>query len=126
MAIASAVLKAVNSSLTALRGRVQSVQQAITHLGTRENAQCLRDGMTRGAPAGAPELEPCGSAPACAACMSRIGVPERRTWAEHRRTVRGMRKAVLFSPCVGRAIRTLLRDAADDEEVVLLSKRNSE
>ena len=38
MALASAVLKAVNSSLYGLRGRVQTVQQAITHLGTREVA----------------------------------------------------------------------------------------
>ena len=38
MALASAVLKAVNSSLYGLRGRVQSVQQAITYLGTREVA----------------------------------------------------------------------------------------
>ncbi|HOY37348.1 MAG TPA: HDOD domain-containing protein, partial [Piscinibacter sp.] len=38
MALASAVLKAVNSSLYGLAGRVQSVQQAITYLGTREVA----------------------------------------------------------------------------------------
>ena len=35
MALAAAVLKAVNSSLYGLSGRVQSVQQAITYLGTR-------------------------------------------------------------------------------------------
>ena len=38
MALASAVLRAVNSSLYGLAGRVQSVQQAITYLGTREVA----------------------------------------------------------------------------------------
>ena len=38
MALASAVLKAVNSSLYVLAGRVQTVQQAITYLGTREVA----------------------------------------------------------------------------------------
>ena len=38
MALASAVLKAVNSSLYGLSGRVQTVQQAITFLGTREVA----------------------------------------------------------------------------------------
>jgi HD-like signal output (HDOD) protein len=38
MALASAVMKAVNSSLYGLSGRVQSVQQAITYLGTREVA----------------------------------------------------------------------------------------
>ena len=36
MALAAAVLKAVGSSLYNLRGRVQSVQQAITYLGTLE------------------------------------------------------------------------------------------
>ena len=36
MALAAAVLKAVNSSLYGLKGRVQTVQQAITYLGTRE------------------------------------------------------------------------------------------
>ena len=34
----AAVMKAVNSSLYGLAGRVQSVQQAITYLGTREVA----------------------------------------------------------------------------------------
>jgi HD-like signal output (HDOD) protein len=38
MALAAAVMKAVNSSLYGLAGRVQSVQQAITYLGTREVA----------------------------------------------------------------------------------------
>jgi HD-like signal output (HDOD) protein len=38
MALASAVLKAVNSSLYGLNGRVQSVKQAVTYLGTREVA----------------------------------------------------------------------------------------
>ena len=38
MALAAAVMKAVNSSLYGLKGRVQSVQQAITYLGMREVA----------------------------------------------------------------------------------------
>ena len=38
MALAAAVLKAVNSSLYGLSGRVQSVQQSITYLGMREVA----------------------------------------------------------------------------------------
>ena len=38
MALAAAVMKAVNSSLYGLRGRVQSVQQAVTYLGMREVA----------------------------------------------------------------------------------------
>ena len=36
MALAASVMKAVNSSLYGLKGRVQSVQQAVTYLGTRE------------------------------------------------------------------------------------------
>ena len=36
MALAAAVMKAVNSSLYGLKGRVQSVQQAVTYLGVRE------------------------------------------------------------------------------------------
>ena len=38
MALAAAVLRAVNSSLYGLKGRVQSVQQALTYLGMREVA----------------------------------------------------------------------------------------
>ncbi len=38
MALAAAVLRAVNSSMYGLKGRVQSVQQAITYLGMREVA----------------------------------------------------------------------------------------
>jgi hypothetical protein len=38
MALAAAVMKAVNSSLYGLKGRVQSVHQAITYLGMREVA----------------------------------------------------------------------------------------
>lgn len=38
MALAAAVLKAVNSSMYGLKGRVQSVQQAVTYLGMREVA----------------------------------------------------------------------------------------
>ena len=38
MALAASVLKAGDSSLYGLAGRVQTVQQAITFLGTREVA----------------------------------------------------------------------------------------
>ena len=49
MALAAAVLKTVNSAMYGLRGRVQSVQQAITYLGTREVAVGdVRDGPARG------------------------------------------------------------------------------
>ena len=58
MALAAAVLKAVNSSLYGLAGRVQSVQQAITYLGTREVAGITFEMGLRAAFPPAPELEP--------------------------------------------------------------------
>ena len=42
MALAAAVLKAVNASHYGVSGRVKSVQQAITYLGTREVAAVTR------------------------------------------------------------------------------------
>jgi HD-like signal output (HDOD) protein len=67
MALAAAVLKAVNSSLYGLKGRVQSVQQAITYLGMREVAAspsrwaCARPSRRR------PSWSRSGSAPRSAA-----------------------------------------------------------
>ena len=58
MALAAAVLKAVNSALYGLRGRVQSVQQAITYLGTREVASVTFEMGLRAVFPPAPELEP--------------------------------------------------------------------
>ncbi|MBL8352155.1 MAG: HDOD domain-containing protein [Burkholderiaceae bacterium] len=58
MALAAAVLKAVNSSLYGLSGWVQSVQQAITYLGTREIAGITFEMGLRAAFPPAPELEP--------------------------------------------------------------------
>ena len=58
MALAAAVMKAVNSSLYGLSGRVQSVQQAITYLGTREVAGITFEMGLRAAFPPAPELEP--------------------------------------------------------------------
>ena len=68
MALAAAVLKAVNSSLYGLRGRVQSVQQAITYLGTREVAAVTFEMGLRRCSRRRPSSSRCGSAPACAAC----------------------------------------------------------
>ena len=49
MALAAAVLKAVNTSLYGLSGRVQTVQQSITYLGMREVAGiALEFGLARG------------------------------------------------------------------------------
>ena len=58
MALASAVLKAVNSSLYGLSGRVQSVQQAITYLGTREVAAVTFEMGLKAVFPPAPELDP--------------------------------------------------------------------
>ena len=57
MALAAAVMKAVNSSLYGLAGRVQSVQQAITYLGTREVAGITYEMGLRAAFPPAPELD---------------------------------------------------------------------
>jgi HD-like signal output (HDOD) protein len=58
MALASAVLRAVNSSLYGLAGRVQSVRQAITYLGTREVTGITFELGLRAAFPPAAELEP--------------------------------------------------------------------
>lgn len=56
MALAGAVMKAVNSSLYGLKGRVQTVQQAVTYLGMREiSAVTYEIGLRSVFPA-APEL----------------------------------------------------------------------
>src|SRR5215831_16942607 len=58
MALAAAVLRAVNSSLYGLKGRVQSVQQALTYLGMREIAAITFEFGLRAAFPPVPELEP--------------------------------------------------------------------
>ncbi len=68
MALAAAVLKAVNSSLYGLSGRVQSVQQSITYLGMREVAGiALEIRAARGVSAGARTRCRCGGVPRNAA-----------------------------------------------------------
>ena len=122
MALAAAVLKAVNSSFYGMRGRVQSVQQAITHLGTREVASVtFAMGLKAVFPA-AQELEPLWErASVRSLLMSRIGQALNvDPWAAH--------SAGLFEEC-GKAVlfrhsstryRALLAQAADDEELLLL------
>ena len=58
MALAAAVLKAVNSSLYGLQGRVQTVHQALTYLGMREVAAITFEMGLRAAFPPAPELDP--------------------------------------------------------------------
>ena len=122
MALAAAVLKAVNSSFYGMRARVQSVQQAITHLGTREVASVtFAMGLKAVFPA-AQELEPLWErASVRSLLMSRIGQALNvDPWAVH--------SAGLFEEC-GKAVlfrhsstryRALLQQAADDEELLLL------
>ena len=58
MALAAAVMKAVNSSLYGLRGRVQTVHQALTYLGMREVAAITFEMGLRAAFPPAAELDP--------------------------------------------------------------------
>ena len=122
MALASAVLKAVNTSVYGLRGRVQSVQQATTHLGTREVAAVTFEMGLRAVFAAAPELDPIWERAAVRGLlMGRIGQAVNvDPWAAH--------SAGLFEEC-GKAVlfrhdtpgyRRLLALEATDEELIRL------
>jgi HD-like signal output (HDOD) protein len=121
MALASAVLKAVNSSLYGLSGRVQSVQQAITYLGTREVASVTFEMGLKAVFPAAPELDPVWErASARGLLMGRIASAlDVDAWAAH--------SAGLFEEC-GKATlfrhspqlyRPLLTSAEDDEDLVV-------
>ena len=124
MALAAAVMKAVNSSLYGLRGRVQSVQQALTYLGMREVAAITYELGLRAAFAPALELEPLWQRAARRGLiMGRIaqalGVD---AWAAH--------SAGLFEEC-GKAVlfrhatdhyRSMLRAAPTDVDLVALER----
>jgi len=58
MALAAAVMKAVNSSLYGMKGRVQTVLQAVQYLGLREVAAITYEIGLRAAFPPTPELEP--------------------------------------------------------------------
>ncbi|MCC7152629.1 MAG: HDOD domain-containing protein [Rubrivivax sp.] len=122
MALAAAVLKAVNSSLYGLKGRVQSVQQAITYLGTREVAAITFEMGLRAAFPPAAELEPLWARAALRGML--MGRLAQRmaldAWAAH--------SAGLFEEC-GKAVlfrhapdhyRAMLRAATSDSELVTL------
>lgn len=122
MALASAVMKAVNSSLYGLKGRVQSVQQAITYLGMREVAAITFELGLRAAFPPAPELEPLWQRAAQRGLlMGRLANKlALDAWAAH--------SAGLFEEC-GKAVlfrhapdhyRAMLRAAASDSELVTL------
>ena len=82
MALAAAVLKAVNSSLYGLRGRVQTVHQALTYLGMREVSAIAFEMSLRAAFPPAAELEP----------------------ARGPDTARGIWASVIVSPFYGRGV----------------------
>jgi HD-like signal output (HDOD) protein len=122
MALAAAVLKAVNSSLYGLKGRVQSVQQAITYLGMREVAGITFEMGLRAAFPPAAELEPLWArAGLRGLLMGRLA--QRMSldaWAAH--------SAGLFEEC-GKAVlfrhaaehyRAMLRAAQSDTELLSL------
>jgi HD-like signal output (HDOD) protein len=122
MALAAAVLKAVNSSLYGLKGRVQSVQQAVTYLGMREVAAITFEMGLRAAFPPAAELDPIWKRAAWRGqLMSRLAQKlSLDAWAAH--------SAGLFEEC-GKAVlfrhapdhyRAMLRAAPDDAGLVQL------
>jgi HD-like signal output (HDOD) protein len=121
MALASAVLKAVNSSLYGLSGRVQTVQQAITFLGTREVAAVTFEMGLKAVFPAAPELDPVWErASVRGLLMGRIGAAlDVDPWAAH--------SAGLFEECGKAALfrhspqryRDILASAKDDEDLVM-------
>ena len=122
MALAAAVMKAVNSTLYGLRGRVQSVQQAITYLGMREVAAITFEMGLRAAFPPAPELEPLWErASRRGLLMGRLAARlSLDAWAAH--------SAGLFEEC-GKAVLfrhvrdhygAMLRAASSDSELITL------
>jgi HD-like signal output (HDOD) protein len=122
MALAAAVMKAVNSSLYGLKGRVQSVQQAITYLGMREVAAITFEMGLRAAFPPAAELDPIWKRAAQrGVIMGRLAsAMGQDAWAAH--------SAGLFEEC-GKAVLyrhapdhypSMLRAARDDGELVSL------
>ena len=115
MALAAAVMKAVNSSLYGLKGRVQSVQQAITYLGMREIAGITFEMGLRAAFPPAAELEPLWQRAAQrGVLMGRLGQRlSLDAWAAH--------SAGLFEEC-GKAV--LYRHASDHYTAMLRAARS--
>jgi HD-like signal output (HDOD) protein len=125
MALASAVLKAVNSSYYGLRSRVRTVQQAITYLGMREISSVTFAMGLRAVFPHSPELVPLWQRSGVRAMlMSRIGQTVNiDPWAAHSAGLfEECGKAVLFRHSSGR-YRALLRTAADDEELLMLEQQ---
>ena len=124
MALAAAVMKAVNSSLYGLKGRVQSVHQAITYLGMREVAAITFEMGLRAAFPPAAELDPIWKRAAWRGrLMGQLAQGlSLDSWAAH--------SAGLFEEC-GKAVlfkhasehyRAMLRAAPGDSELVALER----
>jgi HD-like signal output (HDOD) protein len=124
MSLAAAVMKAINSSLYGLKGRVQSVQQAVSYLGTREVAGIAFEMGLRAAFPAAPELEPVWSRAALRGLwMGRMAQAlDLDAWAAH--------SAGLFEEC-GKAVlfrhapehyRAMLRAADSDPELCQIER----
>lgn len=122
MALAAAVMKAVNSSLYGLKSRVQNVHQAITYLGMREVAAITFEMGLRAAFPPAPELDPIWKRAAWRSrVMARLAQRlSQDAWDAH--------AAGLFEEC-GKAVlfrhapdhyRTMLRASAAADDVALV------
>lgn len=124
MALAAAVLKAVNSSLYGLKGRVQTVHQAITYLGTREVVGIAYEMGLRAAFGPAAELEPMWRRAAVRGLV--MGRLAQRlsldAWAAHSAGLfEECGKAVLFRHAVDH-YRSMLRAASSDTELTSLER----
>jgi HD-like signal output (HDOD) protein len=122
MALAAAVLKAVNSAMYGLRGRVQSVHQAITYLGTREVASVTFEMGLRAVFPASPELEPLWQrARVRGLLMGRIGhALGVDPWAAHSAGIfEECGKAVMFRHATD-VYRPMLLEAKSDEELLML------
>ena len=122
MALAAAVLKAVNSSLYGLRTRVQSVQQAITYLGTREVAAVTFEMGLRAVFPSAPELDAIWErASVRGLLMGRIAQALNvDPWVAHSAGLfEECGKAVMFRHAAER-YRPMLKKADSDEELLML------
>lgn len=122
MALAAAVLKAVNSSLYGLRGRVQTVHQALTYLGMREVAAITFEMGLRAAFPPAAELEPVWTRAAKRGLlMGRMGqMLGVDPWAAHSAGLfEECGKAVLYRHAPGH-YPAMLRAASSDMELVQL------
>lgn len=115
MALAAAVMKAVNSSLYGLKGRVQSVQQAVQYLGMREVAAITFEMGLRAAFPPSAELEPLWQRAARRGLvMGRLGQRlSLDAWGAH--------SAGLFEEC-GKAV--LFRHAPDHYRSMLRATRS--